>query len=207
MTSSLTKRETYHHGDLRNALIAAGAKLAERGGPDAVGVRAAAREVGVTPTAAYRHFANAAELEGAVKSRCLEIMANHIGTELAKLPETGDPAQDAVARLMAVGRGYVQAALSEPGMFRTAFSHRGVEGRAGLPPRDDTTFGLLSGALDDLVAVGYLPPERRPYAEVPAWSAVHGLSYLLLDGPLRNAPDEIREQAIERTLDMAVRGL
>lgn len=45
---------------------------------------------------------------------------------------------------------------------------------------------VRAAALDDLVAVGVLPAERRPGAELTAWSAVHGLSMLLIDGPLRH---------------------
>src|SRR5690242_15991484 len=78
VTTSGTARATYHHGDLRNALIGAAADLAERGGPDAVTIRAAAREVGVTPTAAYRHFAGQADLVDAAKAEALQRMATTI---------------------------------------------------------------------------------------------------------------------------------
>jgi AcrR family transcriptional regulator len=66
MESSAGKRG-YHHGDLRNALVAAAAELAAKGGPQSVTIRAAAREVGVTPTAAYRHFAGHEDLLNAAK--------------------------------------------------------------------------------------------------------------------------------------------
>lgn len=49
-------RSRYHHGDLRNALIEAAVELATEGGPERVVLREAARSVGVSPTAAYRHF-------------------------------------------------------------------------------------------------------------------------------------------------------
>jgi hypothetical protein len=65
----------------------------------------------------------------------------------------------------------------------------------------------LGQRLDDLVASGGLAPERRAFAEVAAWSAVHGLSVLLLDGPLRALPADAREQAIDRVLDTVLDGL
>ncbi|MGH8775412.1 MAG: TetR/AcrR family transcriptional regulator [Jiangellaceae bacterium] len=198
-------RERYHHGDLRNALIAAGAKLAEAGGPTAVGVRAAAREVGVTPTAAYRHFTNADDLLGAVRLCAFDTLADGLRAELATVEPTGDAAQDALRRLSAIGRAYVRVALAEPGLFRTAF---GEEQREPDPPREtDAAFLMLIQGLDDLVTTGSLPAERRPLAEFAAWSAVHGLARLILDGPLAGMPDDARDAALERTLDMVGRGL
>lgn len=212
MTSSLNPRSAYHHGDLRNALIAAGAKLAEQGGPEAVGIRAAAREVGVTPTAAYRHFANADDLRDAVRGDCMAVLTAGMRSELAALDETGDRVQDAVRRFIALGRGYISVALANPGMFRAAFG--GEQGGvaedfqekrihlAEVPP-----FAMLSAALDDLVEVGYLPAQRRELAELGAWSAAHGLSRLIIDGPLRALNADEREAAIERTLTMVAEGL
>jgi AcrR family transcriptional regulator len=146
MASATTKRSTYHHGDLRNALIAAGARLAERGGPTAVGVRAAARVVGVTPTAAYRHFANAEELQGAVKERAFDVLAEGMRAELAILEPTGDAAEDARRRLYAIGRAYLRVALAEPGLFRTAFGEE--RGDRAMARDTDVSFQMLSRGLD-----------------------------------------------------------
>ncbi|HET6729865.1 MAG TPA: WHG domain-containing protein [Jiangellaceae bacterium] len=205
MGRATTTRPTYHHGDLRNALIAAGAKLAEQGGPTAVGVRAAARVVGVTPTAAYRHFANAEALQGAVKERAFDVLAGGMRTELATLEPTGDAAEDARRRLYAIGRAYLRVALAEPGLFRTAFGEE--RGSPATARQTDASFLMLSRGLDDLVATGYLPAERRPLAEFAAWSAVHGLAHLILDGPLAELATDARDAVLERTLDMVARGL
>ena len=56
-------------------------------------------------------------------------------------------------------------------------------GKNGLKP-----FQLLGLALDLLVETGVLPRERRMGAEYVAWSAVHGLAFLVIEGPLRGAP-------------------
>ena len=184
MVHATTTRPTYHHGDLRNALIAAGAKLAEQGGPTAVGVRAAARVVGVTPTAAYRHFVNADELHGAVKERAFDVLAEGMRTELATMEPTGDAAEDARRRLFAIGRAYLRVALAEPGLFRTAFGEE--RGSPATARETDASFLILSRSLDDLVATGYLPADRRPLAELDA---------------------DAREAVLERTLDMVARGL
>ena len=59
---SIEKRKTFRHGDLRNALMAAGLEMARGGGPNAVILREATRQAGVSPNAAYRHFAGHAGL-------------------------------------------------------------------------------------------------------------------------------------------------
>ena len=57
------------------------------------------------------------------------------------------------------------------------------------------------------MAVGAIPPERRPGAEYGAWSAVHGLSTLLIDGPLRDLPEPERRVAIDKVVTLVIAGL
>jgi AcrR family transcriptional regulator len=206
--TSTQPRSTYHHGDLRNALVRAAADLAEQGGPDAVTIRAAARAVGVTPTAAYRHFAGQADLLDAAKGEALDRMGAVILEVLGDPPADADPVEAAIQRMRAGGRGYVRFALTQPGLFRTAFCRTEHD-----DPRDARQalasalpYAFLSAALDELVAVGWMDPALRPDAETPAWAAVHGLSLLLLDGPYRAFDDAGREALIDATLDMTLRG-
>ncbi len=202
----MSQRTNYHHGDLRNALIRAGAELAEQGGPDAVGIRAAARLVGVTPTAAYRHFTNAMDLQCAVQECAFDSLAAAMRAELAKVDVDGDPGETAMRRLYAIGRAYVRHGLDEPGLFRTAFFS--IDGAPMEPGQQaDDAFAILGQALDELVEAGYLPPDRRPLAEFAAWSAVHGLVRLILDGPLAHLDEGQRNALVERTLDMVAQGL
>lgn len=196
----------YHHGDLRNALVDASTALAAAGGPEAVVLREAARRSGVSPTAAYRHFRDRDELLGAVALRALGTLAESMQRELAAVSPGHDPEQAALARMAAVGRGYVRFALAEPGLFRTAFDVVGVPPPPEPDGDDPSAFGLLVGCIDELVAVGVLPAERRDGAEYPAWSAVHGLATLLL-GPLASLPAAERDRALERTLRVVVSGL
>jgi AcrR family transcriptional regulator len=205
VTSSTRERDSYHHGDLHNALIQAAAGLAARGGPDAVTIRAAAREVGVTPTATYRHFTNQLDLLCAVKDLAFDGMYRAVERYLAEIPTDGDPVEIAVRRLEASGRGYVTYALAEPGLFRTAFCPTPADG--GPESIQAGPYLLLSELLDNLVEVGHMDPERRPAAEASAWSAVHGLSLLLLDGPLRTLSPAERDDVIDRTVRMVWRGL
>jgi AcrR family transcriptional regulator len=211
VTSERTERSSYHHGNLREALAGAAAELAATGGPDAVTIRGAAREVGVTPTAAYRHFANQADLFHAAKAQAMAGMTEAMAGFLAEVPTEGDEVELALARLTSTGRGYIRFALDQPGVFRTCFT-------GGLVAPDDdepeplqlaekAPYALLGEMLDRLVEVGYLDPADRPGAEAGPWAGVHGLALLLIDGPLRRLGEAEREVAIDRTLALIAQGL
>ncbi|MBP7544688.1 MAG: TetR/AcrR family transcriptional regulator [Acidovorax sp.] len=204
-------RTTYRHGDLRRALLDAGIELARLGGPDAVVLREATRRAGVAPNAAYRHFANRDDLLGAVRAAAVSEAARAMEAEMALLPAKGTPVERAHAKVRAVGAGYLRFAHAETGLFRTAFGGRftvqqqpdpAMGGATGLNP-----FQHLSAALDDLVAAGALPPERRPGAEYLAWSTVHGMALLSIDGPLRGTPAQMLDALAQRLLDMVERGI
>lgn len=206
-------RGSYHHGDLANALTAAATELARDGGPEAVVLREAARKVGVSATAAYRHFAGHGDLIHAVKVCAQDDLAAAMRAGLAASPALPDQSDEVLRRLRAIGAGYLRFALTEPGLFRTAFT-RSIESGEHASAEHPTAamaaspaFQLLSETLDELVAVGLLPPERRRYAEIFAWSCTHGLAMLLLDGPLAALPTDLRDDVIRRSLDGIVHGL
>jgi AcrR family transcriptional regulator len=205
------RRATYRHGDLRNALLDAAVELARSGGPDAVALRAVTRRAGVVPNAAYRHYASHRELLQAVRGAALARLALAIEAELADVDAGAAPADAARASLRAVGSGYLKFALAEPGLFHTAFFVQDdlhgqptpdKAGCSGLNP-----FQLLGVALDRYVEAGLLPPEQRLGAEYLAWSAVHGLALLILDGPMRTMPASQHQAIAKRLLAMVERGL
>jgi AcrR family transcriptional regulator len=207
MVLSASAKRGYHHGDLRNALAEAAAQLAKDGGPESVTVRAAARSVGVTPTAAYRHFTGHDDLLMAAKQQCAQRLGAAIQEELLTLPATGSRVQLAVRNLVAAGRAYLRFALAEPGLFRTCFSSGGAVLDKEPAALSASTFGMLIDLLDELMRCGFLARERRPMAEVAMWSAVHGLAQLMLDGPLRDVSPETQREATNRTMLLVLRGL
>ena len=207
---SIEKRKTFRHGDLRNALMAAGLEMARGGGPNAVILREATRQAGVSPNAAYRHFTNQAELLDAVRSACLSQLAAAIEDEMKKCRPGRDPQAFARRSLRAVGMGYLGFAMREPGMFRTAFS---VPPPVHSPDPANTAsmglnpFQLLSLALDRLQEGGLLSKKDRKDAEYLAWSTVHGLALLVLEGPLYQMPREMVLALGKRLVVMVERGL
>ncbi|NUR28185.1 MAG: helix-turn-helix transcriptional regulator, partial [Catenulispora sp.] len=95
-TPKTAPRASYHHGDLRNALMDSAVELARLGGPAAVVLREVARRVGVSATAAYRHFSAADELIDEVKHAALARLAEAIEGTVAAVPTDGDPGDVAV---------------------------------------------------------------------------------------------------------------
>jgi AcrR family transcriptional regulator len=214
--STAPVRPTYHHGRLTQALTAVAVDLAREGGPDAVVLREAARRVGVSATAAYRHFRDRDDLLRAVTEEALHRLAGRMLEEDARLgaalPAQADPATRAVLHFRALGRGYVAFAVTQPGLFRTISR---AAPAADVPPAEP--FLLLVAALDRLVDLGVLDRAARAGADAVAWAGVHGLSVLVLDGYLPapevgartpGAPDAADPpDLLERMLDVIAYGL
>jgi AcrR family transcriptional regulator len=182
---STSNRPSYHHGALGPALIAAARALLDEGGPDAVGLREAARRVGVSATATYRHFKDKDALLAALAIEGFR----EFGAALAASESAPEP-------LPAMGAAYIDFALAKPGMFRLMFSPmlsaRGDD--AELQSAARAAFATLTrgvGARSDA------PPSAQiPAAAIAAWSLVHGLSHLILDGVLPKSEAETFKRAI-----------
>lgn len=154
--------DSYHHGDLRNALLEAGLDLLEREGLDALTLRGVARAAGVSHAAPYHHFDDKAALLAAIAERGFRALDREI-TERAS---------GAVAdRLQTAAVTYVGFAVDHPELFRLMFSSAASPPDA--PPELRAAarhaYGHIIGVLDDEAAA------------VAAWSIVHGLAMLLLD--------------------------
>src|SRR5262245_7991865 len=197
-------------GAVRDGLVAAGLELARTGGPDAVVLREAARTVGVVPNAAYRHFADRAELLAAVCTAAMGELAARMATGVGRVRgKYGDPAA-ARRRLRAVGRAYLDFAREEPGLFATAFAlpHQHAYGAPDSGTRQaPLPLDQLRAVLDELAGAGVLSRRRRAGIEYPIWSTVHGLAVLTGQGPLRDAPGVTRHHLEEVTRAFIEAGL
>src|SRR5271165_3125842 len=164
-----TNRLGYRHGNLPNALRAAARAILEEDGSDVVGLREAARRVGVSATAAYRHFDNKEDLLASVAAEGFK--------ELAAAMETGAIESDSIG---AVGLAYVDFALQKRGLFRLMFGPILLQ-RAKYPELDEAAravFGLLQR-----IAVSADEQRREDNsAGMAVWGLVHGLSSLFIDG-------------------------
>lgn len=203
-------RAHYHHGDLRNALLQAALKLVAKKGVEGFSMREAARAVGVSAAAAYRHFDDKSALLAALALDGMGRLAAKMEEALADVPGApGTPAR-ATAELRAIGAAYVEFAVANPSHFRVMFGPWCEQHIEELPPEVFPTgrdpFTLLTDTLDGLVRAGAITPAARAGAEIATWSGVHGLASLLVEGSLQLGPAE-RAQAfgvLSRTLALGL---
>jgi AcrR family transcriptional regulator len=201
---------------LGELLIEAAVALAREGGPDALVLREAARRVGVSHNAAYRHFANREDLLRAVADQARAELAGTMRQRLAEVDPADRSVEAAKRRLHLAGMAYVQFATAEPGLFRTAFTGPGLTAKdahhpptAGVLVSEDELgpFELLQRQIEQLVQAAQLPPRARRYASLVAWAAMHGLSMLALDGQLDRLSDKERDEVVDRLVRMVDAGL
>jgi AcrR family transcriptional regulator len=197
-------RRSYHHGDLKEALIRAALDLIGEKGPWAFTFAEAARILGVSPAAPYRHFRDRDALMADVARRGFERFA----TALARAWDKGRP--DPLRAFERLGRAYLDFARAEPAYYSAMFE-------AGLPTEPypelqqaaDQSFAILRGAAEELVA--RLPADKRPPALMVAlhvWGFAHGIASLFAraDGGRRKLPMSA-DDLLEAGLLVYLRGL
>jgi AcrR family transcriptional regulator len=170
------EKSRYHHGDLRAALIEEGLKLIGAGPAEALSLREIARNVGVSATAVYRHFPDKAALLGALCTEGHGMMASAFREAMAGKG-------DAQSAFVAMGRAYVQFALAHPALFRLMMAQSGGPVAAPPPGAADGSDGMqiLVNAIEGLFG-SEMPARMREARRLKAWSLVHGLAMLMLDG-------------------------
>jgi AcrR family transcriptional regulator len=185
-------RSRYHHGDLRNALLDTALSLVAERGPEGFSLREAAREIGVSPAAAYRHFSDKTALLAALAADGHDRLAAEMEGAISRASAAPGTKARAVQTLVDGLATYVDFAVRHPSHFRVMFGPcTGVEEfspacvRSGRGP-----FQLLVEGLDGLVASGVLTPEQRAGTEIAAWAGAHGLASLLVEGALPLSPRE-----------------
>ena len=184
------KREAYHHGDLRAALIEAGLELLAKRDADDLALREVARAVGVSPTAVYRHFPDKGALRAGLAAEGLK-----------RLAEAQRAASDAVGGgaegFSATGRAYVRFALANPALFRLIFSSPAATDLLGAADGDiPAPVALLRANAAALAPPGADEAAIKAVA-LQAWAVAHGLAMLMLDGQVP-ADDVLIDAAISK---------
>lgn len=168
------QRPSYHHGDLRSALIEAGLALLNERTIDALSLREVARAVGVSATAVYRHFPD--------KQALLMALCNEGAERLGAAQQAAmNAAGGGQAGFDAAGQTYVRFALAHPALFRLMMTTTAVGGFDG--GEASSAMRLLRETVADLAGADASDDQRRMHA-AHAWSLVHGMAMLMLDGQL-----------------------
>jgi AcrR family transcriptional regulator len=164
--------------------------IVETQGTEALTLRAVARQAGVSQAAPYRHFANKEAILAAVAEegfRSLMIAMRQSLQACGDIP---------LARLRAVGIGYVTFATSHPSHFRVMFG-REMADRSAFPILRQVANDTLAMVVDAIAACqrAGLVRSEEPAADLAltAWSSVHGLSALLVDGVIERPVADVAE--------------
>jgi AcrR family transcriptional regulator len=194
------QRLPYHHGDLRGALIDAAIALLREGGLPALSLRAAARKAGVSQAAPYRHFADHADLlaavaaDGFTRLRTVMIDAARAGAS----PREG---------LRGLARAYVRFGVRHPAEYRVMFGAE-TAGHSRFPQLEEQSSSVYQLLVDGIVGLqqGGLVRSGDPLAiAFTAWSSMHGLVTLVLDGlaPFDRQRKPVVTEALEEQVTMA----
>lgn len=166
--------KTYHHGDLRAALVKAALELIREEGAEGFTIREVSRRVNVSHAAAYRHFRDKEDLLAAIAEEGFVIL----GREMRRAgEEKGTPKK----RLIIGGRAYVAFALKRPEHFKVMFAtdldaKRHPDARKAA----DEAFAGLVALVTACQEVGQLRRGHTLTLARIAWSQVHGIAYLAI---------------------------
>jgi AcrR family transcriptional regulator len=189
---------SYHHGDLRTALIQAATAIVRERGIDGFSLREATRRAGVSPAAPQHHFGDARGLLTALATEGFRMLGD-------ALAAADSNASDRDGRIRAQGRAYVAFALDHPAEFDTMWRCARIDtGDAAYAAAAARAFGLLKAAVAGTPFADGERPAASPHAApdpkaIACWSLVHGLARLALDGAL--GPAEAARGAIDGMLE------
>jgi AcrR family transcriptional regulator len=198
-------RATYHHGDLRRALVDAAATIIADRGAEAFTLREAARRLGVNHRAAYRHFADKTSLLAAVAEQGFAALVEGARAEIAAANAT-----DPEGRLLAMARAYVAWADRHPAHFRVMFGPRLNEDGGAFEATMAEAYGLLESEIRAAIGAGTTlagPGDDAVTDVVIAyWAVLHGLASLVLMKRVRVRRDQLPAW-IDRIVGKAVRAM
>ncbi|MDQ8201778.1 TetR/AcrR family transcriptional regulator [Pelagicoccus sp. SDUM812003] len=189
----------YHHGNLKETLIATGLEILRDGGLAALTLRAVARKAGVSPAAPYRHFNDTFDLICSIAEQGFHTLNRELDRALRELGETPP--------LLGLGQGYLRFATTHPDHLRLMFSGHIPADKRGpsLQSAGDAAFERLVDSIERAKLGKLIDPKKptRPLA-LAAWSFVHGFSTLLIEGLIKEEDlDSIDPEELFATCYMA----
>jgi AcrR family transcriptional regulator len=177
VSDSPNRTRPYHHGDLRRAVLEAALTLVAAHGPAALSLREVARLAGVSHAAPTHHFRNKAGVLTAIAADGYRLLAEALAAARANPVEGSTPFREQ-------GVAYVVFATSHPGHFAVMRAPYLLDNDdADLAAARDSAGEQLRGGAEELAGSGAATP-------LAAWSLVHGLASLLLEGNIRLEPGD-----------------
>jgi AcrR family transcriptional regulator len=181
---------TYHHGDLRSALVGIARELVREAGTEGWSMREATRRAGVSQAAPYRHFADKLALLDAVGAQAYQELERRYRAAVA---DNTTPANEALA----VARAYLRFAFDEPRLFRLIFTSPRLHGTAEAK----SSYQVFERAVRSSQDHGELPAGPTAMLAHVLWSGVHGVADLVLSGSFsRRHGKEVAEALLQALL-------
>lgn len=183
----------YHHGNLAESLLNAVDEIATKFGLEAVSLRACAKLVGVSPSSAFRHFSDKRALMTAFATMALHQLSDAM--ELAEQQAKNNNENS----FLAVGLAYIEFSLNKPAFFRAMWREETIYS-------NDENYVKATGLLSAHLQGGFAntiddnDPESFSPQELLAWSSVHGLANLFVEGPV--GKDQTKQQKMAKASEM-----
>lgn len=201
---SKIRPSTYHHGDLRNALLDAAISLIKKQGPNALSLRAVAKQAGVSHTAPYRHFED--------KHALLEAIALEGFRNLTQaMHETANQFSDPIQQISEAGVAYIKLATQNPEVTQVMFGGFLDPERCGeaLTNQAEQAFQGLLTIIENGQQAGVLKQEDSQLLALATWSLAHGFAMLVAGGQLQHKVSSAKEiETLSQTLgDMLLNGI
>ncbi|MDO6747059.1 TetR/AcrR family transcriptional regulator [Gilvimarinus sp. 1_MG-2023] len=180
------RKSTYHHGNLRESLLAEALAFLESESLEGLSLRTLAKRVGVSPTAVYSHFADKVELIIDVRTRGFTMLSEYLSAALAREPDASGE-----RRVYLLGIAYMHFAQEKSNLFDTLFSWTPDFERikpecieAGVDSVE-----ILREAIIDMLHENGLPATDYPasVSSLSSWSLIHGLTMLVKTGSIEGA--------------------
>ncbi len=170
-----TARTGYHHRNVPAALRAAARQVLEAGNPEDVGLREISRRIGISATAAYRHFASRDDLLATVAVEGFQELTSAL-----------QAAVDGPEPAVAVGLAYLDFALAQRGLFRLMFGPLLAQRRKY--PAMNSAAAAAFAVIERAGLVDEGPNAQQNATAMAAWGLIHGLSALFIENVVP-APD------------------
>lgn len=170
----------YHHGDLKNALIEAGAEILSQEGVKGLSLRKVAGRAGVSHAAPYAHFADKQALIAAISTEGYRKLYERIHSAVEECQN------DPLRQLFEAAWAYVQFAMDSPAYFKATMSGvvESEKDHPGFVEMSGKSFGLVVGIVETCQAAGVLKAGPPDLMAVSVWSLVHGFASLLIEGQI-----------------------
>lgn len=175
MTPGIPTNARYHHGDLANALLQAVGEIVEEKGASGVSLREAARRAGVSHSAPAHHFGDKEGLMEAFGTQGWDMLAERLRDRFDATEGAGHR-----ARLIAMGRGYVEFAMQNPAHYEVMMRMMDDcdDPTAPIHQAAESAFAPLAIVVGQLVQDGLVPEHRARYFASMLWGTVHGIAHL-----------------------------